>query len=75
VVVDWTFPPPRTVDRLTDFPLGPVVVEVVLTCADAASVQRVRNDTTTVRERKFILFLLVFGSLCCAPTDLLRTLG
>ncbi len=55
-----------------DFPLGPVVVEVVLTCADAASVQRVINGTATVRERKFMLFLLVFGSylrrlICSEP--------
>jgi hypothetical protein len=34
--------------------LGPVTVELLLTCADAATVQRAISDTVTVREREFI---------------------
>jgi hypothetical protein len=33
------------------FPFGPVVVEVVLTCAEAAKVNKVMNETVMARFR------------------------
>jgi hypothetical protein len=67
------------VDRVAVFPLGPVTVELLLTCADAASVQRAINNTVIVREREFIFSFLVSGSfmrrLICSepkPSELFR---
>jgi hypothetical protein len=71
VVVDWTLPPPRIVERVAVLPFGPVTVEVLLTWAVAAKVQRAKNDTVTVRERKLI-FSSWFAAIS-APVALLRT--
>jgi hypothetical protein len=53
------------------FPLGPVAVDVLLTCADAASAQRARKETVTVREREFMF--IPPGVRLSVPTDVLRT--
>ena len=60
-------------------PLGPVTVEVLLTWADAVSVQRAISESVTVREREFIFSFLVSGRflrrLICSepkPSELFR---